>query len=231
VIKLESSSGDDTRLWAPPSAPGAADEAVYFLCTNRNKKSVAVDFKKKEGQKLIQELASKSDVLVENYIPGTLAKYGLGYEDIQKINPKIIYVSLTGGSTLIAFETRHKLTLSQPSPGYGQEGPYALRAGYDLIVEGEAGLMHITGEHDRPPVKVGVAITDLTTGLYAHGAIMAALLAREKSGQGQWIDVNLIECQVSIRLDCDSERTLTHRYSMSGRIAGQRRCQLPHRRP
>ncbi|KAI9026259.1 CAIB/BAIF family enzyme [Hyaloraphidium curvatum] len=180
VIKLESKMGDDTRHWAPPSAPqvldGGSPEAVYFLCVNRNKKSVAVDFKLQEGQELIRELARESDVLVENYIPGTLSKYGLGYDDLSKINPGLIYVSLTG---------------------YGQEGPYAKRAGYDLIVEGEAGLMHITGEHDRPPVKVGVAITDLTTGLYAHGAIMAALLSRTKTGRGQWIDVNLIECQVA----------------------------------
>jgi succinate--hydroxymethylglutarate CoA-transferase len=97
------------------------------------------------------------------------------------------------------------------SSGYGQEGPYALRAGYDLIVEGEAGLMHITGEHDRPPVKVGVAITDLTTGLYAHGAIMAALLAREKSGTGQWIDVNLIECQVMLLADFLAVESATQR--------------------
>jgi len=135
-----------------------------------------VSFKDPRGQRILQELAIQSDVLVENYLPGTLAKYGLGYEDLRKINPRLIYAIITG---------------------YGQTGPYRNRAGYDVMVEAEFGLMHITGEPDRPPVKVGVAVTDLTTGLYASNSIMAALISRGRSGKGQYLDVALSDCQLA----------------------------------
>ncbi|TGZ77448.1 CAIB/BAIF family enzyme [Ascodesmis nigricans] len=185
VLKLEHpQKGDDTRAWGPPYAkPLSADadstdpgESAYFLCANRNKKSVGISFKHPEGQKIIKQLAKKADVLVENYLPGTLGKYGLSYKELREVNPGLIYASITG---------------------YGQTGPYSTRAGYDVMVEAEFGLMHITGERDRPPVKVGVAVTDLTTGLYACNAIMAALLARMKTGRGQWVDVALSDCQTA----------------------------------
>ncbi|KAH0536590.1 hypothetical protein FGG08_006548 [Glutinoglossum americanum] len=143
---------------------------------NRNKKSVALSFAHKSGQGILQKLAKSCDILVENYLPGTLKKYGLDYESLYKINPSLIYASITG---------------------YGQTGPYRSRAGYDVMVEAEMGLMHITGSRDGPPVKVGVAVTDLTTGLYASNSIMAALLGRTRSGKGQYIDVALSDCQVA----------------------------------
>ncbi len=143
---------------------------------NRNKKSVALSFQQPEGVKILHELAKTSDVLVENYIPGALKKYQLDYETLRKINPKLIYASITG---------------------YGQYGPYSSRAGYDVMVEAEMGLMHITGERDGTPVKVGVAVTDLTTGLYTCNAIMASLIARQQTGAGQHLDVALSDCQVA----------------------------------
>jgi succinate--hydroxymethylglutarate CoA-transferase len=143
---------------------------------NRNKKSLALSFQQQAGVDILHKLSAKCDVLVENYLPGTLKKYGLDYESIRKINPSLIYASITG---------------------YGQTGPYAQRAGYDVMVEAEFGLMHITGNRDGPPVKVGVAVTDLTTGLYTSNSIMAALLGRIKSGMGQHIDVALSDCQTA----------------------------------
>lgn len=142
----------------------------------RNKKSLAVSFKSPHGQKILQKLVATSDVLVENYLPGTLSKYGLDYPTLNKSYPSLIYASITG---------------------YGQTGPYRDRAGYDVMVEAEMGLMHITGEPGRPPVKVGVAVTDLTTGLYCSNGIMAALISRAMTGRGQWIDVALSDCQVA----------------------------------
>ncbi|KAH8555973.1 CoA-transferase family III domain-containing protein [Umbelopsis sp. PMI_123] len=183
VIKVENpKSGDDTRAWGPPWAPNASSsdtnqpESAYFLCVNRNKKSVTVNLKAESGKKVIHDLVKHCDVLVENYLPGKLEKMGLGYEELKKINPKLIYASITG---------------------YGQDGPYASRPGYDVMIEAEAGLMHITGERDGRPVKVGVAITDLTTGLYAHGAIMASIIRRATTGLGQHIDCSLLDCQVA----------------------------------
>ncbi|KAF7296454.1 CaiB/baiF CoA-transferase family protein C7orf10 [Mycena chlorophos] len=178
VIKVEEiSRGDDTRTWSPPSAPllpdappGATPEAAYFLAVNRNKRSMTCNFKDPKGLEILHKLVARSDVLVENFVSGKLATMGLGFEDCRKINPRLIYASITG---------------------YGQTGPYRTAAGYDVIVEAEAGLMHITGEPDRPPSKVGVAATDIATGLHAHGAIMAALLSRQKTGEGVWIDCNL----------------------------------------
>ncbi|KAK7206577.1 formyl-coenzyme A transferase [Myxozyma melibiosi] len=180
VIKVEHvTRGDDTRTWGPPFAKNhnnlqSPGESAYFLGVNRNKKSLAIDFKDKRGQDTLRSLISKSDVVIENYLPGTLSRYNLAYDQLE--NDKVIYVSITG---------------------YGQTGPYRNRAGYDVMVEAEMGLMHITGEANGPPVKVGVAVTDLTTGLYAANSIMAALLGRAKTGRGQYIDVALSDCQVA----------------------------------
>lgn len=148
----------------------------YRSQANRNKKSLGLSFQHKEGVEVLHKLAAKCDVLVENYLPGTLKKYSMDYETLRKINPGLIYASITG---------------------YGQTGPYSNRAGYDVMVEAEFGLMHITGERDGPPVKVGVAVTDLTTGLYTSNSVMAALLGRAKSGKGQHIDVALSDCQTA----------------------------------
>ncbi|KAL1950700.1 hypothetical protein VTO73DRAFT_5824 [Trametes versicolor] len=187
VIKVEEvSRGDDTRSWSPPSAPLSPSapqetshlppESAYYLAVNRNKRSITVNFKEPEGRAILHKLVKEADVLVENFISGKLAESGLGWEDCRKINPRLIYTSITG---------------------YGQSGPFKKAAGYDVIVEAEAGLMHITGEPDGPPCKVGVAVTDIATGLYAHGAIMAALLSRQQTGQGVWIDCNLFESQLA----------------------------------
>ncbi|KAI0288195.1 CAIB/BAIF family enzyme [Russula brevipes] len=187
VIKVEEvKHGDDTRSWNPPAAPLSSDapkasshlppESAYFLAVNRNKRSITVNFKKPKGLEILHQLVAKADVLVENFIPGKLDSMGLGYPDCNAINEKLIYTSITG---------------------YGQTGPYRTAAGYDVVIEGEAGLMHITGEPDRPPSKVGVAVTDISTGLYAHGAIMAALISRQKTGKGVWIDCNLFESQIA----------------------------------
>lgn len=144
VIKVENpNGGDDTRAWGPPFTCNQHNltergESAYFLSVNRNKKSITINFRTKEGQGIIHDLVKKCDILVENYVPGKLEKYGLGYEQVKKLNPKLIYASITG---------------------YGQTGPYANRPGYDCIIEAEAGLMHITGESTGPPVIVGVAVT------------------------------------------------------------------------
>ncbi|KAI9660062.1 MAG: hypothetical protein M1821_001414 [Bathelium mastoideum] len=182
IIKIEHPTrGDDTRAWGPPYAKyqdgsKGAGESAYFLAVNRNKKSLGLSFAHPTGVDILHRLAKNSDVLVENYIPGGLQKYGLDYESISKINPSLIYASITG---------------------YGQTGPYRQRAGYDVMVEAEMGLMHITGTRDGPPVKVGVAVTDLTTGLYTSNSIMAALIGRERTGKGQHIDAALSDCQVA----------------------------------
>ncbi|KAJ2163021.1 hypothetical protein GGF46_000207 [Coemansia sp. RSA 552] len=185
VIKIEHPQrGDDTRSWGPPfkgytDAPAdrGPGESAYYLGVNRNKKSVGVDMKQASGRQVILHLAAKSDVLVENFVPGKLAEMGLGYDDLKRVNPGLVYASISG---------------------YGATGPYSHRPGYDVIIEAEAGLMHITGEEDGEPVKVGVAVTDLMTGLYTHGAIMAALLARQRTGRGQHIDASLLQTQTSI---------------------------------
>lgn len=173
VIKVERPGvGDDSRKWGPPFLLESED-SVYFLATNRDKKSICVDMKL--GNELIYDLAKKCDVLVENYVPGKLDELKLGYEHIKKVSPSIIYCSITG---------------------FGSVGPYAKRPGYDVIAASMGGLLHITGE-EKCPSKVGVAMTDIATGLYAHGAILAALLQRAKTGKGQKIDVNLLSTQVS----------------------------------
>ncbi|PHH88538.1 hypothetical protein CDD83_7418 [Cordyceps sp. RAO-2017] len=184
IIKIEHPvRGDDTRAWGPPyagykagSSAKGPGESAYFLGANRNKKSLALSFQHRQGVDILHKLVAKCDVLVENYLPGTLAKYSMDYDTVRAINPGLIYASITG---------------------YGQTGPYSSRAGYDVMVEAEFGLMHITGSRDGPPVKVGVAVTDLTTGLYTSNGIMAALLARAKTGRGQHIDVALSDCQTA----------------------------------
>jgi crotonobetainyl-CoA:carnitine CoA-transferase CaiB-like acyl-CoA transferase len=174
VIKIERPGvGDDTRTWGPPFAGG---ESAYYLCVNRNKRSITLNLTHPEGQGIAHELARRSDVLVENFSPGVTDKLGIGWEDLRKINPKLIYCSITG---------------------YGPDGPYRDRTGYDVVVSAVGGLMGITGEQDGAPVKVGVAITDVNTGITAQGAICAALLQRERTGKGQRIDASLLDCQVS----------------------------------
>ncbi|MDA8481886.1 CoA transferase [Pseudomonas resinovorans] len=185
VIKVERpGSGDDTRAWGPPFLKGAdgrdTSEAAYFLSANRNKQSVTVDFTRPEGQKLVRELAAKSDILIENFKVGGLAAYGLDYESLKAINPRLIYCSITG---------------------FGQFGPYAKRAGYDFMIQGLGGLMSITGRADQEegagPVKVGVALTDILTGLYSSVAMLAALASRDITGKGQHIDMALLDVQVA----------------------------------
>ncbi|XP_058688237.1 succinate--hydroxymethylglutarate CoA-transferase isoform X3 [Poecile atricapillus] len=174
VIKVERpGAGDDTRAWGPPFV---GTESIYFLSVNRNKKSIAINMKDSKGVKLIKELAAASDVFVENFVPGKLAEMGLGYEDIKKIAPHIVYCSITG---------------------YGQTGPVVQRGGYDSIAAAVSGLMHITGHEDGEPVRAGVAMTDLATGLFTYGAIMAGLLQRYKTGKGLHIDCNLLSTQVA----------------------------------
>ncbi|MNZ74756.1 Formyl-coenzyme A transferase [compost metagenome] len=185
VIKVERpGSGDDTRAWGPPYLKGAdgrdTSEAAYFLSANRNKQSVTIDFTRPEGQELVRELAMKSDILIENFKVGGLAAYGLDYESLKAINPRLIYCSITG---------------------FGQFGPYAKRAGYDFMIQGLGGLMSITGRSDQEegagPVKVGVALTDILTGLYSSVAMLAALASREINGKGQHIDMALLDVQVA----------------------------------
>ncbi|KAJ8292736.1 Succinate--hydroxymethylglutarate CoA-transferase [Rhodotorula toruloides] len=218
VIKVERpQGGDDTRAWIPPSAPlietppppppsptsstpqiqpdnwnDLPPESAYFLQANRGKRSLGLDFKKEEGKEVLRELVRRADVLVENYVPGKLAEMGFSYEHCKALNPRLIYASISG---------------------YGQTGPFAQNPGYDVVIEAEAGLMHITGEPTGPPVKVGVAITDLTTGLYAKSAILAALLSRAQTGSGVHIDANLFDSQIA------SLANIASNYLIAGREA------------
>ncbi|MBD7979084.1 CaiB/BaiF CoA transferase family protein [Serpens gallinarum] len=185
VIKVERPLlGDDTRHWGPPFLKDQegreTDEAAYYLATNRNKQSITIDFTQAEGQQLIRELVAKSDVLIENFKVGGLAAYGLDYATLKTINPRLIYCSITG---------------------FGQDGPYARRAGYDFMIQALGGLMSVTGRGDNEegagPVKVGVALTDILTGLYATVGILAALNQREQSGIGQHVDMALLDVQVA----------------------------------
>ena len=185
VIKVERpGSGDDTRHWGPPYIKDAegndSREAAYFQSANRNKQSLTLDFTQSEGQRLVRELIAQCDVLLENFKVGGLAAYGLDYESLKAINPRLIYCSITG---------------------FGQSGPYAKRAGYDFMIQGLGGLMSLTGrpegEEGAGPMKVGVALTDILTGLYATVGVLAALNQREQSGVGQYIDVALLDVQVA----------------------------------
>lgn len=185
VIKVERpGTGDDTRSMGPPfiaDADGApSSDAAYFACINRNKRSVTIDFTRPEGQALVRSLAAKSDVVVENFKVGGLAQYGLDYASLAPLNPAMIYCSVTG---------------------FGQDGPYAGRAGYDFVAQAMGGLMSVTGRPDGEPgggpVRVGVAISDILTGLFASNAILAALAWRERSGRGQYVDMALLDVQVA----------------------------------
>ena len=181
VIKIERpGKGDDTRAWGPPFLKDAdgndTAESAYYLCANRGKKSLALNIASTEGQQIIRELAAVSDILVENFKAGDLARYGLDYESLRDVNPRLIYCSITG---------------------FGQTGPYASRAGYDFLIQGMGGIMSLTGEVDGPPTKVGVGIADVMCGMYATTAILSAVHARAASGEGQHIDVSLFDSQIS----------------------------------
>jgi len=180
VIKVESPEGDDTRRWGPPFVRDAAGEpadAAYFHCCNRGKRSVVADFRTSEGRQLVLDLAARSDVLIENFKVGSLAAFGLDYETLCDLNPRLVYCSVTG---------------------FGQDGPYAGRAGYDLVIQGMGGLMDITGEPDGPPQKIGVALGDIMTGIYGVVAVQAALAQRERTGRGMRVDMSLLDTVVSI---------------------------------
>ena len=172
VIKVEPPGGDDTRAWGPPFAGG---ESAYYLCVNRNKQSIVINLKTDDGQKILQELALQCDVLVENFRPGTLKKYGLDFETLQKKNPKLIYCSVTG---------------------FGQTGSMRDMPGYDFMIQAMGGIMSITGEPEGEPMKVGVAVADLFTGQNAVIAILAALQARTLTGEGQHLDISLFDSQL-----------------------------------
>ncbi|XDZ69782.1 CaiB/BaiF CoA transferase family protein [Alphaproteobacteria bacterium LSUCC0744] len=185
VVKVENpDGGDDTRRWGPPftrNGDGSRDDAAYFTACNRNKRSVTIDFSTKEGADLVRKLAAKADILIENFKPGGLQKYGLDYASIAAFNPGIIYCSITG---------------------FGQTGPYSHRSGYDFLIQGMGGLMSITGHPDGSPggapMKVGVAVCDLFTGMFAANAALAALAYRHKTGLGQHIDCALLDSQIAM---------------------------------
>lgn len=180
VIKVESPQGDDTRRWGPPfvhDADGKPVDAAYFHCCNRGKRSLTADLRSAEGAALVRELAAGADVFIENFKVGGLAKYGLDYATLHALNPRLVYCSVTG---------------------FGQDGPYAQRAGYDAMIQAMGGLMSITGATDGPPQKVGVAIGDLCAGLYGVIAIQAALAQRERTGCGQQVDIALLDTMVAM---------------------------------
>ena len=185
VTKIERPEvGDDTRHWGPPfltNADGSAGDAGYFLCTNRNKTSLSLDITSAEGQETLRQMAQECDILVENYKVGGLKKYGLDYDSLKGLNPKLIYCSITG---------------------FGQTGPYADRPGYDFMIQAMGGMMSITGEKDDlpggGPQKVGIAIADLMTGMYATVGILAALAHKDRTGEGQYIDLALLDCQMAM---------------------------------
>lgn len=186
VWKIEEpAKGDDTRSWMPPEIQG---ESTYFLCCNRSKKSVAIDMKAPEGQAVLRRLAEKADILVENFRKGALERFGLGYEQLAAINPRLIYCSISG---------------------YGRTGSRADEAGYDFAIQAESGLMAITGEPEGSPMKHGVAITDIVTGMNATQAILAALIARGRTGEGQLIDVSLFDSAVALLANVGSGHLAT----------------------
>ncbi|MGN6230512.1 MAG: CaiB/BaiF CoA transferase family protein [Trinickia sp.] len=185
VVKVERpGAGDDTRAWGPPwlndSDGQSTGESAYYLSANRNKRSVTIDIASEAGQRVVRELASRADVVLENFKVGGLAQYGLDYASLKAVNPRLVYCSITG---------------------FGQTGPYASRAGYDFLIQGMGGLMSLTGRPDGTegggPLKVGVALTDIMTGLYATVAVLAALKRREQSGEGQHIDLALLDVQIA----------------------------------
>lgn len=180
VIKVEAPQGDDTRGWGPPflnTEGGEAGDAAYFHSCNRGKRSITVDFRTEEGQDIVRRLVADADVLVENFKVGGLAKYGIDYESLSKINPKLVYCSVTG---------------------FGQDGPYAHRAGYDFMIQGMGGIMDLTGDPDGAPQKIGVAFADIFTGLYGVIGVLAALRRRDETGEGEWVDMALLDAQVGV---------------------------------
>jgi crotonobetainyl-CoA:carnitine CoA-transferase CaiB-like acyl-CoA transferase len=180
VVKVEAPDGDDTRKWGPPFVRGANGEeldAAYFHSCNRGKRSIVADFATEEGRRTVQLLAQRSDVLIENFKVGGLVKYGLDYESLRRINPRLIYCSVTG---------------------FGQTGPYAKLPGYDFIIQGMSGVMDLTGEADGPPEKIGIAFADIFTGVYGATAILAALNNRERTGRGEHIDMALLDSMVGV---------------------------------
>lgn len=179
VIKVESPAGDDTRTWGPPfiTNPDGTRDAAYYHSCNRGKSSVVIDFTTPEGQAEVRRLAAESDVLIENFKVGGLVKYGLDYASLSAVNPRLVYCSITG---------------------FGQDGPYAPRPGYDFIIQGMSGMMDLTGDPDGAPQKIGVAMADIATGLYSVIGIQAALIQREKTGRGQHIDMALLDTMTGV---------------------------------
>ncbi len=198
VVKIETpGSGDDTRQWGPPFVQG---ESAYFLSLNRGKRSLTLNLKSAAGKRILERLIDRSDILVENFRPGTLDRLGFSYEVVSHRNPRMVYCSISG---------------------FGQTGPLASRPGYDLILQGEGGLMSLTGFPDREPTKVGVAIADIVAGMFACQGILLALYARERTGEGQRVDIGLLDGQVAI---------LTFQagiYFMTGRVPGRRGNEHP----
>jgi crotonobetainyl-CoA:carnitine CoA-transferase CaiB-like acyl-CoA transferase len=193
VVKVEMpGQGDDTRQWGPPFTPGG--ESAYFLSTNRNKRSLTLDLKKDQGVEVLKALIAKADVLVENFKTGTLEKWGLGYESLKDLKPDLIYCTITG---------------------YGYTGPYAQFPGYDFMVQAMGGFMSVTGPIDGGPTRSGIALADLATGMYATSAILAALFARERTGEGQRIDMALLDSQVAMMSYVASN------YLVSGELPGR----------
>ena len=181
----EPERGDDTRAWMPPEIDG---ESTYYMSANRSKRSIAVDLKHPDGQRIVREMAAKADVLVENYKKGTLERFGLGYEELAALNPGLVYCSISG---------------------YGRTGPRADEPGYDFAIQAESGLMSITGEPEGAPMKHGMAITDLVTGMNAVQAVLAALLARSRTGKGQLIDMALLDCGIALLANMASGHIVT----------------------
>ncbi|UIJ70732.1 CaiB/BaiF CoA-transferase family protein [Aurantimonas sp. HBX-1] len=178
VIKVESPAGDDTRGWGPPFVEREGERtAAYFHACNRGKRSVVADFTTPEGQELVRSLAAEADVLIENFKVGGLSRFGLDYQSLKRVNPRLVYCSVTG---------------------FGQDGPYAGRAGYDFMIQGMGGIMSLTGEPDGEPQKIGVAFADIFTGLYGTIAIQAALADRARTGQGQFVDMALFDCMAGV---------------------------------
>ncbi len=178
VIKVEQpGQGDDTRKWGPPFLEDGSRDSAYYLCANRNKRSVAIDLSKPEGQELVRKLAAQADIVLENFRVGGLAKYGLDYASLKPVKPDLIYCSITG---------------------FGQTGPEKDKGGYDFLIQGMSGLMSVTGDADGHPLKVGIPVSDLTTGLYATISILAALQHRNRTGEGQHIDLALLDAQMAV---------------------------------
>ena len=192
VIKVEKpGAGDDTRSWGPPFTThpdGSQSDAAYYLAANRNKRSVAIDFAKPEGAELVRKLAAECQIVVENFKTGTLKKYGLDFASLQAINPALVYCSITG---------------------FGQTGPYSKRAGYDYMIQAMGGLMSLTGEPAGEPMKSAVAVADLFTGMYAVTAILAALRHADRTGEGQQLDISLLDCQVAMLANLGSSFLLS----------------------